>query len=66
MPHLIERCSSQYPLPKLLNGSTLLNKMATKALDKNYLKTTPSAEPLVQIQNNFTAMFQIMLAAQFA
>ena len=38
------------------NAPALMNKSATRAIDKIYLKTTPS-EPLVQIQNNFTEMF---------
>ena len=35
------------------------NKMANRAKDKKYLYTT-SAEPMIQIQNNFTEMFLIM------
>ena len=38
--------------------SDWLNKMAGRALDKVYLKTT-SPGPLVQIQNQFTQMFII-------
>ena len=39
-----------------LNGSTLLNTSATRALDK---KSHP--EPLIQIQNNFT-IFHMLLS----
>ena len=42
------------------NGSALLIKRASRALDKNCLQMTPPPEPLVQILNNFTEMLAIV------
>ena len=36
------------------------NSMSTRAVDNKLVKTTSGPEPLVQIQNNFRAMFFIM------
>ena len=44
----------------LLNGSAQMDKMIARALDKKYILTTSSPEPLVNIQNNFTEFFLMM------
>ena len=45
---------------KIAQMVLLTEKGAARALDKKYLQTTFSPEPLVQIQNNFTEMFLML------
>ena len=54
------------PCQNYLNSFAPQNKMAVRALDKKYLKTTSPPETLVQIQNSFTEIFLIMLSVQIA
>ena len=42
------------------------NKLATRAVQKKYLKTTSAPEPLVKIQHNFTEIIHIMPLAKNA
>ena len=44
----------------LLNGSAQMDKRIARALDKKYILTTSSPEPLVHIQNNFTEFILMM------
>ena len=60
-----QNCSAWYPPPKLHKWFALLKKRTTRTLDKNYLQMT-SLEPLVQIQNNFTELFLMMLSIEIA
>ena len=41
----------------LLNGSAQMDKRIARALDKKYILTTSSPEPLVHIEHNFTEFF---------
>ena len=43
-----------------LSGSAQMDKRIARALDKKYILTTSSPEPLVYIQNNFTEFFLMM------
>ena len=43
-----------------LNGYVQMDKRIARALDKKYILTTSSPQPLVHIQNNFTEFFLVM------
>ena len=59
-------CSSGYLLPKLHKWFASLNKRAARALDKKYLQTASPPAPLVQIQDNCTALFLIISSTKIA